>query len=220
MRPKVFGVTCTADGWLHKLVAMAWMRMLQDPRFELRVSFPVHRPFENALNHAVVDFLASDAEWFLNLDSDQSPSANPMELILLNYDCTGIATPVYHCEASKPNDRCYYLNAYKRSETEDGWNEFHPQDGIREVDAVGSGILLVHRRVFEDPVIRTVPFRRTTDLVGRVEYGPDLQFCKRIRERGFKVWCDFTHISDHMVEVPLLEAIQAFGRLHSNPSSV
>lgn len=183
--------------------------MLQDPRFETQMLFPTHRPFENALHHAVVDFLASDADFFLNIDSDNPPTANPCELSLLDKDICGVATPVYHCDTSKPNDRPYYLNAYRRNEAEDGWNEWLPQEGIQPVDAVGTGCILIARRVLEDPVMQLAPFRRTTDDAGRVQYGNDLNFCKRAKDRGFEVWCDFRSPCEHIIQVPLLEAIRA-----------
>lgn len=208
MRPKVYGITCTGDGWVHKLVVMAWIRILQDPRFQTRLSFPVHRPFENALHHAVAEFLDGDAEWFLNIDSDNPPTSNPLELIGAGFDVIGVATPVYHCDASKPGDRPWYLNAYRQ--VEGGYQEFRPQQGIQDVDAVGTGCILIHRRVLEDPVLRLAPFRRTTDESGRVEYGNDLNFCRRAKERGFRIGCDFRSPCEHFVEIPLLEAIQAF----------
>lgn len=209
-RPKVYAITCTADGWLHKLVVMAWLRMLQDPRFDTRVSFPVHRPFENALSHAVVDFLNSDADWFLNIDSDNPPTTNPLELIALDKDVIGVATPVYHCDASKPGERPYYLNGYKEAEGEVGYKEFRPQEGIQQVDAVGTGCILISRRVLEDPVMRQAPFQRTTDSRGRVEFGNDINFCRRAKQRGFEVWCDFRSPCQHFVEIEMLEAIRAF----------
>lgn len=218
MRPKVYAITCTGDGWVHKNLVMAWMRILQDPRFETRLSFPVHRPFENALHHAVVEFLAGDAEWFLNIDSDQWPTLNPLELTALDYDVIGISTPVYHCESSKPGERCYYLNGYR--EVPHGYQEFRPQEGIQEVDSVGTGCILIHRRVLEDPVMRLAPFSRTTDEFGRVEYGNDMNFCRRAKGRGFRIWCDFRSPCEHMVEIPLLEAIRAFNGAVSHQSSV
>ena len=208
MRPKVYGITCTADGWVHKNLVLAWMRILQDPRFETRLSFPVHRPFENALHHAVVEFLAGDAEWFLNIDSDNPPTKNPLELIARDFDVSALVTPVYHCDSRKPGDRCYYLNAYRQ--VPGGYHEWQPQEGVQQVDAVGTGCILIHRRVLDDPAMRLAPFRRTTDDAGRVEYGNDLNFCRRAKERGFRIWADFTSPCEHMVEIPLLEAIRAF----------
>lgn len=209
-RPKVFAVTCTGDGWLNKLVVMAWARILKDARYETRLSFPVHRPFENALAHAVVEFLESDAEWFLNIDSDNPPTANPLELTLLNKDVIGVATPVYHNDASKPGNRPYYLNAYQWSEGDGAYKEYRPQEGIQQVDAVGTGCILIARRVLEDVVMRQAPFQRTTDSSGRVEFGNDLNFCRRAKERGFEIWCDFRSPCQHFAEIELLEAIKAF----------
>ena len=208
MKPKVYAITCTGDGWVHKNLVMAWMRILQDPRFETRLSFPVHRPFENALHHAVVEFLAGDAQWFLNVDSDQWPTSNPLELIELSKPVIGIATPVYHCDQKHPGDRPYYLNGYRA--VPGGYQEFRPQEGIQEVDAVGTGCILINRSVLEDPMLRLAPFSRTTDEFGRVEYGNDMNFCRRAKQRGFRIWCDFRSPCEHMVEVPLLEAIRAF----------
>jgi hypothetical protein len=157
-----------------------------------------------------VDFLNSDAEWFLNIDSDNPPTANPLELIALDKDVIGVATPVYHCDAKKPGDRPYYLNAYKEAVGEVGYKEFQPQTGIQEVDAVGTGCFLVARRVLEDPVMRQAPFHRTTDSAGRVEFGNDINFCRRAKQRGFSIWCDFRSPCQHFVEIEMLEAIRAF----------
>lgn len=208
MRKKIFGVTCTGDGYLHKLTVLTWLRMLQDRRYDLRFQIVCERPFENALHHAVVEFLQGDCDYFLNVDSDQGATGSPLGMVELDKDIISQAVPVYHCDSKHPGDRPYYTNGYRA--VDGGYKEFQPAEGIQEVCAVGTGIMLIARRVLEDPVMRLAPFKRTTDEFGRVEYGNDLNFCRRAKERGFRVWMDYRHVAEHMVAVPLLEAIRAF----------
>jgi len=205
---KVFVTTCT-KGNIHKSVDMVHMELQRDPRYKLRIMNPTHSPYENNLHHCVNDFMDSDDDFWLNIDSDNPPVKNPLDLIELDKDIIGLPTPVWHFTGKK-GERPIYWNGYKWNKEEQGYNEWPIKEGLQEVDAVGTGAGLYSRRVFEDPRMRSAPFQRTYNFDGTVDLGNDIAFCQRAKKAGFNVYCHYDYPCDHYVTLPLLEVIKAF----------
>lgn len=203
MRPRVLVSCCTGDGWVHKLVTLALLRLQQDRRYDVTIIMPTWRPYEHALNRVVQDFLAQGFDYWLNIDDDNPPLRNPLDLVELDRDVVGLPTPVW--ANMKPGDWPIYFNALNRAG--DGYRPLQgPEcDGLREVDAVGSGCWLVARRVLE----KAPPFRRTYDARGFVVDGPDFDFCRSVTALGFKVWAHFGYPCDHVNPLPLIEVQRA-----------
>ena len=74
------------------------------------------------------------------------------------------------------------------------------ETGVREVEWLASGAMLVRRKVFE-----YVPFPWFPNLYGKkVEdfVGSDRSFCRKAKHKDFKIWCDYdlsrkvTHIAE------------------------
>lgn len=213
VRPRVYITVPNGDGLLHKRVMFAAVRLLQDRRFEIRFAAPTHRPFENNLHHCLVDFLNGGEDFWLTIDSDNPPLGNPLDRIADDLDVCGFPTPVYHNTGN--GERPWYFNAYRRSSDEAGYNEWNVQSGLQQVDAVGTGCLLVNRRVFDDPVMRQAPFQRRFDVEGRVVVGNDIAFCERAKSCGFEVWCDFDRPCQHFVDnVELIELIGSIQKMN------
>ena len=64
-----------------------------------------------------------------------------------------------------------------------------PESGLAEIYAAGSAGMLVRRRVLE--ALPERPFQTTGG-----HQNEDLEFCARVREAGFKIWCDVdTHLA-------------------------
>ena len=207
---KVFVTTCNT-GYTHKLVSMALLNIQLDARYKLRIMLPTHRPYENNLHHCINDFMNSDEDFWLNIDSDNPPVKNPLDLVELDKDIVGLPTPVWNY--SKPGERPIYWNGYKWNEEKQGYNEWPIKKGLQEVDAIGTGCFLISRRVFENPLMRKAPFERICRFDGTVEYGNDLAFCRRALKAGFKIYCHFGYPCNHVVELPLLEVIEAYSSL-------
>lgn len=200
--------------WLHKLSVFALLRLIQDPRYKVRVIMPSHRPFENNLHHIVHEWITDSREdYWLTFDADNPPINNPLDLIALDKDIIGCPTPIWH--NSKPGDRPYYWNVYDYVEEEDAYREHQPQTGLQKVAAVGTGCVVYARRVFENTEMQKAPFQRTYDNWGRVGKGNDIAFCERARKQGFEVWAHFGYPCRHFSEVDLVEVIEAFGAVHT-----
>ena len=120
--PKVL-VSVPNQGWIHKTVCFVTDRLVADARFHVELIRPTHRPYENNLHHIVNDFMAGDFDFWLNIDADNPPARNPLELVRHDLDIVGLPTPVYHFDGSKPGERPVYLNGYDWDGSEQAYRE-------------------------------------------------------------------------------------------------
>lgn len=198
-------VTVPNEGWIHATVAHVLLRLLQDPRYSIRIEMPRHRPYENNLHHIIRDVLDGPYEHWLNIDNDNAPQRNPLDLVALDKDILGLPTPVWHYTGAD-GERPIYWNAYRWDPAVDAYREWPDRVGLQQVDAVGSGCVLVARRVLEHPAMRGGPFTRRLDRDGRVDTGADLMFCERARLAGFDIWCHYDYPCHHANEIDLAVA--------------
>lgn len=199
----------TGDGWIHKHVCMATDRILTDHRYRVRLIRSTWNPFENNLHHIINDFMRGDEAYWLNIDADNPPMKNPLDLVALDKDIIGCPTPVWHYEG-KQNERPIYWNAYKKKEGTDGYTEWMPREGLQKVDAIGTGCLLIARRVFANQEMRKGAFTRKLNADGTVDKGNDISFSERATEQGFEIWAHFDYPCLHFNELELNEVVRAF----------
>ncbi len=202
-------------GYIHKLVFVAGMKLLSDSRYDSKIIVPTHTPYENNLHHIVNDFIAGNYEYWLNIDADNPPMNNPLDLIELNKDIIGCPTPVYHFTDKVKGERPWYENAYKYVPEDGAYKEYPNKKGLQQVDAVGTGCILIARRVFDDINMRKGAFTRKLNPDGTVNKGNDISFCERARELGFKIFAHYDYRCQHFNEVEMHEIIHAFHGVYS-----
>jgi len=198
--------------WIHKLVVHRLLLLQREKRYKVTISLPSNKPFENNLHHIINDFMAGDWDFWLSFDADNPPEKNPLDLVKLDKDIIGCPTPIWHCEG-KAGERPIYWNAYQSDPSTGAYREWPIREGLQKVDAVGTGCILMSRRVFENPAMRTGAFTRKLNDDGTVDKGNDISFCERATEEGFEIWCHYDYPAGHMVEVDLNECSRAFKRL-------
>ena len=196
------------SGWLQKHVHFAVIRMLQDGRYRIRHDAPTHSPYVNNLHRCVKDFLRGGEDYWITMDDDNPPMNNPLDLVELDLDVIGLPTPVWN--NSVLGDRPYYFNALDIKG--DGYTPHTNCNGLQEVDAVGSGCLLIARRVMLE-LKDQQPFMRTWNQDGTVEVGGDYSFCRKVKAAGFQIWTHYDYPCRHFNETDLIEIIQAFGSM-------
>ena len=194
-------------GWVHKHVAMALLKIQQDPRHQATVIMPTWVPYEHNLNRVVKDMINvyKDHDFWLNMDSDNPPVNNPLDLVELDKDVRGLPTPVW--ANMKPGDQPYYYNVLDKKPGTEGWKPA-VGEGLTEVDVTGSGCMLIHRRVLEK--LDKPLFMREYDKDGIVTRGHDYLFCEHAQDAGFKIWTHFDYPCYHFNETELGEQIKAF----------
>lgn len=213
-KPKVLISVMAGSGWAHKFIMLALKPMLIDIRVRGRLTdgpdleIPTRKPYVSALSLTIRDVLNGGYDFWISMDDDNPPTTNIIDLVFLNKDVIGCPTPVWH--ADKIGDRPYYFNAMDEVDTPDG-KEFQPHEsstvGLQQVDAVGSGCIVVARRVLE-ALEDQQPFMRRWDKKGVAHQSGDFSFSQKARAVGFTVWAHFDHICDHFNELSLLEVIR------------
>ena len=195
--------------WVRTEVAMIMVKLAQDRRYPLCFFPSSHKPYENNMHHIVNEFMAGDFDFWLNIDDDNPPLHNPLDLVEMDLDIVGFPTPVWHYTGQVPGERPIYWNAYDYVPAADAYKEHTEREGLQRVDAVGSGCMLIARRVIAHPDIRNGAFFRTWHPDGTMNKGGDISFCERARGAGFRIWCAFDYPCDQFAEVSLNEVARA-----------
>jgi hypothetical protein len=147
---------------------------------------------DDSRNRLVRDFLESDCEQMVFLDTDVSWSAADLGKLI---DCDrDIVAGVYPRRA---DDQPFPVKALPGERWSDA-------AGLVEVAGVPTGFLKIKRRVLET-LAKTVPHHRSVDdgvdrrmipvifersLNGNSRVGGDIEFCRKARAQGFKVYVD------------------------------
>ncbi|HDZ77136.1 MAG TPA: class I SAM-dependent methyltransferase [Candidatus Omnitrophica bacterium] len=213
IRKKHILITVPNVHWIHQHVTHRLLMLQKDIRYNLTFKLPSHKPYVNNLHHIVNDFISGNYDFWLNIDADNPPQENPLDLIELDKDIIGLPTPIWHFTNKGNNERPVYWNAYDYLSEKDAYAEHEPKKGLQKVDAVGTGCILIARRVFENPIMRQGAFMRKWNKDGTVDKGNDMAFAEIARNQGFNIYAHYDYPCDHMSELSLNETVRAFTNL-------
>lgn len=183
------------------------MKLLVDSRYNTTIILPTHQPVDNNRNLIIRDFLVGSYDYLLMIDSDNPPMNNPIDLVELDKDVMVLPTPQWNLTSKDLSLGRYPIFWNCMDEVEGGWKEHNPKKGLQEIDGAGSGCILISRKVLEKVKI---PFERKWDEDGIVVEGSDFNFCRKVRDLGFKVWCHYDYPCRHFKEMELTEIVKAF----------
>ena len=190
-------VAIPTSGWLHSYVVQAMLtKILPTPGVKIHITISTHRPIENNRNRICIGFLRSNANWLLMMDDDNPPMCNPLELITLDLDIVGCPTP------TNRNGKIAW-NVY-RHDSSGQFQSHRMGSGLEQVDAVGTGCILLSRRVIA-ALRQRPPFASQYDRYGALMLGSDLAFCVQAKELGFKVHTHWDYPCAHVCEANLYE---------------
>lgn len=209
-KPKVY-VTVTVDPWARHEAIEAAYTVAGDQRIEGVMDTICDRPYEHAMSRLAERFRAGGFDYWFNLDADQAQVGDVLAVVEdgLDLDIVGFPCPIWVGMegASRPFTWGVFdrvgETAYRQHETTGAIG------GIEEVDAVASGCMMIARRVIE---ALPRPFERLYDETGLLRLGPDLNFCRMAKEKGFKVWADYRCPCRHWKEIDLYELAHHYAR--------
>jgi len=176
-------------GWLHPSIAEFIVGLTSQKRglsLHLRND---HQPIDYARNCAVKDFLASNSEWSLSIDNDMAPPMNLLDMLDRAGERMDVLVPKFFRGEQAPNGGTV-LHLCWEPLAELGKNEWC------ELACAGTGVMFVHRRVFERLGNRGW-FRFAYGADGQITNSEDVGFCQRARQAGFSVWGNQQFEADH-----------------------
>jgi hypothetical protein len=188
------------NGTINSMLAQDLIHIALDPqqRFYNFVQVGNIGLTTRSRNLVVKTFLeTTDAAWLLMIDSDERLSLdNFHKLINAAHDKERpiVSALVFAAffddnDALRPVPTIYKMDSERGLEAIDGY----PLDKVIEVDATGTGCLLIHRSVLENMRENATP-NQGKDWAWFVEgaiegtyFGEDLLFAKRLKSLGFKI---------------------------------
>ena len=162
-------------------------------------------------NEIVRKFLATGCEVLLMVDDDVVPHRDILamsqyvrqsEIVTATgprYDIVGAPYMLLRQPIAMIATPCVFLRG------EGGGYRFLPEiftkTGLVEWDAMGSGCMMIARRVLEDR--RCLPFSLGVDEDGVMVMTEDIIFCLRAKDAGYTIAADFSRFADHWNEISL-----------------
>jgi len=185
------------QGDIRAELAYVLTELTHQNKYNIMISYPANKPISHNRNKIVQDFLQrKNFDYLLMLDSDNVPPTNILNLADFDKDVI--------CGLSFGwQQKLVVPSIFRRKK--DGLYTIAPfrgDEGLIEVDAAGSGQMMIARRVLEK--IR-YPFRNEYDRDGIKKLGLDINFCERAKDLGFKVYAHLDYISSHWVTFDLKE---------------
>ena len=167
-----------------------------DDRYMIVANYPAEKPIAYNRNLTVRRFLESDCDYLLMMDNDCPPHSIKRLIELADYDkdiigglCFGYLKEMIVPFCMRKNEEGTYNIA-----------DVYEGGGVIECDAIGSGNMMIARRVLENI---DFPFRNEYDKEGMKIKGLDFNFCERAKKKGYRVWCDTSLTCSHWTTVDL-----------------
>lgn len=157
-----------------------------------KIYFSHRMPIDDNRNHIVDEFLKTDSSHLLMIDSDIQPCDNILEMVSNDVDiccgaiCTNKGGEVIPLAMMKVD------GGYKCKRV--------LNNGINEVDAIGTGCIMIKREVLEK---MSQPYFQFKYKDGKLVNGEDFDFCYKAKELGFKVYYDASYKCNHFQTYPL-----------------
>lgn len=144
-------------------------------------------PHDWCRNELVKGFLASGCEWFMTIDSDVYAPTNIVDMI---DDERLVVSP--DVRSMKDNE---FIQTAIFIEDDKIVKKEVQMGTICEVEGAGTGLLVIHRSVFEK--LETNWFRFVYDSNGDRKIGEDYEFCRKVRNAGISIWYDTRFVCGH-----------------------
>ena len=182
---------------------------LSEGRYDLRLHASCDQPVANNRNRIVREFLQGDGDYLMMVDEDQAADFNPLDLVAYDKDILGFPTPVW--KAGESSDEQPVRMNITLDDPDGGASgaAIRTEGVLMELaGSIGSGMIIIARRVLEHPEMRA-PFQDAWDQDGIRRQSEDWTFCRRARAAGFSVWIAPNHPSSHYKCVDLLRVYRA-----------
>ncbi len=189
------------------MVTMNWalgFRQLRLPQSHM-FSMTRGQPIDQARNILATKALESGAEYIMFIDSDVIiPPEAITRMMQHNLD---IVSGVYYVRHDP-------ISAAAWMKSKDDSGKYNPiikytENALVEVDAIGFGCVLVHRRVFEK--LELPYFKWTVSDDGQTGVSEDFYFCELAKQAGFHIYLDTGVQCEHITNASVSREGLGFG---------
>jgi hypothetical protein len=166
---------------------------------------PFKAPIDHCRNTIVKKFLATDCTHLLMIDDDIVPPAATLERLLFHdKNIVGAVCPIIGPDKNGKLITGY--NAYKADSNDKLMQHLcHNNSSLEEVDAIGTGCIMIKRSVFES-MQNTAPFLTKYDKkTGIKTMGEDIYFCHLANDMDIEIYADYKLKCKHIKACNLLE---------------
>ncbi len=220
---KKIWVSVLNQAYIHTNLVEILMFLDRTSPYELHFEFPSDKPGVHNRSRITQRFLESDFDYLMMIDSGVIPPMNVLNLVsydvpiispwIAAFQSHGIIPLVLKevkLEDKKDEEkflsRAMGIPVIKKEKSQaygilgekDGEEIY---EGLVEVDATGTGCILIKRQVLEDlkPAFWDVFDPDTGERI----IGQDLNFCKRAREIGYKTYVHMGYEASHVVPMDM-----------------
>lgn len=176
------------QGWIRPELSTLLANFPKQRLYNVYIGYPAHKPITHNRNTIVKRFLETDYDYLLMIDSDNIPPQNILELA--DYDKDVIGGLCYAFMKNMIIPLCLKQN----KEGSYDMMDVHKNEGLVEVDGIGSGVMMIKREVLENIPF---PFENTYDPEGIKVRGLDIHFCEKAKKKGYEVWCHLDYKCSH-----------------------
>jgi len=160
------------------LVKMAWERKVEEIRFWYETKPPIWYMRREMIKDVLKE---TDCTHILFVDTDVIPKEGFLEKLIAHN--VPLVSGVYYDMMGYPVNR------------KGGQPLFFSQKGLLAVDTFAMGLSLIRRDVLEKVEYPLPVAPQIADA--------DIEFCRKAREAGYKVFCDFGIQAYHILSIPI-----------------
>jgi len=204
MQNKGVFIAVLNQGWIRPELSSMMTELPRQGKYDVYISYPAWKPITNNRNKIVKKFLESGMDYLLMIDSDNVPPFEVLDLADYEKDIVGVVCFGYLKKMVIPF--CLKKNTRGAYDVAD----FDEGDGLKEVDAVGTGCIMISRKVLQDV---GYPFRNEYKPDGTKKMGLDINFCRRAQEKGYKIYCQTDYLCSHWTTMDLKKSWQTYQEL-------
>jgi GT2 family glycosyltransferase len=201
-RKKKIMLAVPCDEVIHqKVVGRLFQIVIRNSdKYDINVWISTMKDIGAHRNVLARDFLKTDCDFLIMVDTDNPPPENMLELVELDKEVIGLPTPICMEWIQGILDFRWNIFAHKEHMPEGLYAVKDKGEGLQEVEAVGSGAMIIRRDVLEK--IKH-PFTTLRDEEDLRKVGTDIAFCKRCKEAGVKVWTHWDYTCSHFKTIDI-----------------
>lgn len=198
---KIYIAIPTKDGQIFFELALRLSQWSKQTAIKATVVYhPFLSPIDHARNVIVNDFLRTDYTHLLMIDDDIVPPIDTLERLLF-HDKNIVAAACPLIGPNEDGELIVTMNAYNLNADKE--YVITESTGLQKVDAVGTGCIMIKRKVLED--MKIPPFATIYDADGIKYKGEDLNFCYQAKLNSVDTYVDFKLRCKHIKSCNLLK---------------